>query len=139
MIYKNKMQESAGLLIIHNNKMLLVHPTNAPWYGTYSIPKGKLEKGETYIDAAIRETKEETGIKIKLNQINKTPHKIQYKNEKDKIYKELTYFLVNLNYDIKIDKNKLQLNEIDWAGFVDKDEAISRIFWRFEEMLKFLN
>jgi 8-oxo-dGTP pyrophosphatase MutT (NUDIX family) len=133
------MQESAGLLIIHNNKMLLVHPTNAPWYGTYSIPKGKLEKGETYIDAAIRETKEETGIKIKLNQINKTPHKIQYKNEKDKIYKELTYFLVNLNYDIKIDKNKLQLNEIDWAGFVDKDEAISRIFWRFEEMLKFLN
>jgi len=139
LIYKNKMQESAGLLIIHNNKMLLVHPTNAPWYGTYSIPKGKLEKGETYIDAAIRETKEETGIKIKLNQINKTPHKIQYKNEKDKIYKELTYFLVNLNYDIKIDKNKLQLNEIDWAGFVDKDEAISRIFWRFEEMLKFLN
>lgn len=133
------MQESAGLLIIHNNKMLLVHPTNAPWYGTYSIPKGKLEKGETYIDAAIRETKEETGIKISTNQINKTPYKIQYKNEKGKIYKELTYFLVNLNYDIKIDKNKLQLNEIDWAGFVDKDEAISRIFWRFEEMLKFLN
>ncbi|MFA5585543.1 MAG: NUDIX hydrolase [Saccharofermentanales bacterium] len=133
------MQESAGLLVIHNNKMLLVHPTNAPWYGTYSIPKGKLEKGETYIDAAIRETKEETGIKIKLNEINKTPYKIQYKNEKGKIYKELTYFLVNLNYDIKIDKNKLQLNEIDWAGFVDKDEAISRIFWRFEEMLKFLD
>lgn len=133
------MQESAGLLIINNNKMLLVHPTNAPWYGTYSIPKGKLEKGETYIDAAIRETKEETGIKINLNQINKTPYKIQYKNDKGKIYKELTYFLVNLNNDIKIDKNKLQLNEIDWAGFVDKDEAISRIFWRFEEMLKFLN
>ena len=37
---------SAGLLIIHDNKILLVHPTNAPWYGTFSIPKGEVEEGE---------------------------------------------------------------------------------------------
>ena len=56
------MQISAGLLILHNNKILLIHPTNAPWYGTYSIPKGKLEKDETIIQAAIRETEEEIEI-----------------------------------------------------------------------------
>jgi len=133
------MQTSAGLLIIYDNKILLVHPTNAPWYGTYSIPKGKVEEDETYIEAAIRETEEEVGIKIKPKYIDKKPYKIQYKNEKGYVYKELIYFLVNLDKEITIDKNNLQKREIDWAGFVDKDEAMSRIFWRFEEMLNFLN
>ena len=133
------MQKSGGLLILHDNKMLLLHPTNAPWYGTYSIPKGKLEKNETYLEAAIRETEEEVGIKIKEHQIDKTHRVIQYKNEKGAVYKELYYFIVNLDEPIKIDKNKIQKNEIDWAGFVDKDEAMNRIFWRFEEMMDHLN
>lgn len=133
------MQKSAGLLILHNNKILLIHPTNAPWYGTYSIPKGKLEKNETYLQAAIRETEEEVGIKIKEKQISKDYKKIQYKNQKGVVYKELYYFIVNLDKPIIINKDKIQLSEIDWAGFVDKDEAISRIFWRFEEFIDYLN
>ena len=40
--------------------------------------------------------------------------------------------------DIVVNKNKLEKREVDWAGFLDKDEALSRIFWRFEEMLKFI-
>ena len=90
------MQKSAGLLILHENKMLLLHPTNAPWYGTYSIPKGKLEKNETLIQAAIRETEEEVGLKIKEKQIDKRHKVIQYKNEKGVVYKELYYFIVKL-------------------------------------------
>lgn len=133
------MQISAGLLILHNNKILLIHPTNAPWYGTYSIPKGKLEKGETIIQAAIRETEEEIGIRIKEKQINKEYKIIEYKNERGKIYKKLYYFIVNLDEPLHLDKSKLQLTEIDWAGFVDKNEALDRIFWRFEEFLSYLN
>lgn len=133
------MQISAGLLILHDNKMLLIHPTNAPWYGTYSIPKGKLEKGESFIEAAIRETEEEIGIKIMEKQISKEHKIIQYKNEKGQVYKELYYFIVNLDQPLKIDKSKLQKDEIDWAGFVDKDEAMGRIFWRFEEFINYLN
>jgi len=133
------MQISAGLLILHDNKILLIHPTNAPWYGTYSIPKGKMEKNETLIQTAIRETEEEIGVKIKEKQINKDYKIIEYKNERGRVYKQLYYFVVNLDEPLNIDKSKLQLNEIDWAGFVDKDEAIARIFWRFEEMLNHLN
>jgi ADP-ribose pyrophosphatase YjhB (NUDIX family) len=132
------MEISAGLLIIQQNRILLAHPTNAPWYGTYTIPKGKVEEGESFVEAAIRETEEEIGIKIDIKDIKnkKKPNVIEYTNEKGKVYKVLYYFIVEPKVEIVINKNKLQKKEVDWAGFVDKDEALSRIFWRYEEMIK---
>jgi ADP-ribose pyrophosphatase YjhB (NUDIX family) len=132
------MEISAGLLIVQQNRILLAHPTNAPWYGTYTIPKGKVEEGESLLDAAIRETKEEIGIKIEVKDVKnkKKPNIIEYTNEKGKVYKILYYFIVEPKIEIVINQNKLEKKEVDWAGFVDKDEALSRIFWRFEEMIK---
>jgi len=131
--------ESAGLLIIQDNKMLLAHPTKAPWYGTYTIPKGKVEEGESYIDTAIRETKEEVGIEIDKSDIEDTYNIIDYIDEKGKIYKKVYYFLVYPKEKIKIDKSKLDKHEVNWAGFVDKDDAMDRIFWRFGDMLNYLD
>jgi len=132
------MEISAGLLIVQQNRILLAHPTNAPWYGTYTIPKGKVEEGESLLDAAIRETKEEIGIKIEVKDVKnkKKPNIIEYTNEKGKVYKILYYFIVEPKIEIVINQNKLEKKEVDWAGFVDRDEALSRIFWRFEEMIK---
>ncbi len=134
------MEISAGLLIVQQNRILLGHPTNAPWYGTYTIPKGKVEEDESLIDAAIRETYEEMGIKIDINDIkNKNkPNIIEYKNEKGVIYKIVKYFVVEPKQEIIINKSRLQKREIDWAGFLDKDEARARIFWRYEEMLDYI-
>lgn len=133
------MIESAGLLIIQDNKILLAHPTKAPWYGTYTIPKGKVEEGETYLDAAIRETKEEVGIVVDINDIDMNYHTIYYTDVKKKVYKSVIYFLVYPSNYIKLDKSKLDTKEVDWVGFVDKDNAMDRIFWRFDEMLKYLD
>lgn len=134
------MEISAGLVIIQNKKILLAHPTNAPWYGTYTIPKGKLEGNENPIEAAIRETFEEVGIKIDISDIKnkKKPYIIEYKNQVGNIYKILYYYVCELKTEIVIDNDKLQKREVNWAGFCDKDEALSRIFWRFEEMLEFI-
>lgn len=41
---------------------LLAH---RPRYNDWSLPKGKLNKSETFLDAALRETEEETGISVK--------------------------------------------------------------------------
>lgn len=132
------MVESAGLLIIQDNKILLAHPTKAPWYGSYTIPKGKVERGETYIEAAIRETKEEIGIDIDDSEIGKEVNVIYYSNEDGKVYKRVYYFLVYPKNKITIDKTKLARKEVNWAGFVDKSDALGRIFWRFEEMLEYI-
>jgi 8-oxo-dGTP pyrophosphatase MutT (NUDIX family) len=116
------------------------HPTNANWNGTYSIPKGMIENNESSIDAAIRETFEETGIKILKEQINPTEYCIDYKNSKGTIYKKVFYFIANVeNLPDVLPKNQIQMEEVDWVGFLDKNDAESKIFWRFKEMLNHLN
>ena len=55
------MKISAGIIFINENKILLGHSTgNKHW----DIPKGLIEDGEKPVDAAIRETKEETNITV---------------------------------------------------------------------------
>jgi 8-oxo-dGTP diphosphatase len=44
-------------------EVALVH---RPKYGDWSLPKGKLEAGESFEEAAVREVQEETGIRCGL-------------------------------------------------------------------------
>ena len=130
---------SAGLVIIYDNKILLVHPTGQKWHGSYSIPKGHVEEGEEYLDAAIRETQEEVGIKFKPNQIKPNSEGyINYRDENGKLYKRVYFYIVELKEHIDIDRKKLQKEEIDWAGFLSKEEAEKRIFWRFKSLINYL-
>jgi predicted NUDIX family NTP pyrophosphohydrolase len=61
------MKQAAGLLLYRRRadrlEVLLVHPSgnynrSAPW----SLPKGLPDEGESLLDAAIRETREEAGV-----------------------------------------------------------------------------
>lgn len=142
------MDRSAGIIIIlNNNKLLLSHPTNARWRKTYGFPKGGIEKGESKIQAAIRELKEETSIEITEDRIlDKEPIRILYNDKKGKTYKKLYLFKVYINdiLEIGIDsevipKNKLQTAELDWCGFLTKEEAIDKIFYRIEELLNLID
>ena len=136
------MKKSAGLLIIQNKKILLAHPTNASWEHTFSIPKGNIEKDETNIDAAIRETLEEVGIEINEKIIDTTEYFIDYVNKKGKVYKKVFYYIVNIDdniYPETFNKDMLQLEEVDWAGFLDIKDAKDKIFWRFKQMLDFID
>ena len=117
------MEKSAGLLIIKNNKILLVHPTNSPENNTYSIPKGKIEKiDKDNIETAIRETKEEIGVDIKRDRILTDEYVIHYNNKKGKNFKKVFYYLVYLNEDENLDIT-LQLREVDKYSFFTKEEA----------------
>jgi len=131
---------SAGLVILADNKILLCHPTGQKWFGSYSIPKGHVEEDEEILDAAIRETEEEVGIKIEINQVEPNSEGyINYKDENGEIYKRVYFYIVELDKPIDIDKTKLQKEEIDWAGFLTKEEAEKRIFWRFKPLLNYLD
>ena len=140
------MEKSSGLVIRYNNMLLLAHPTKSAWTGTYSFPKGKIEDGETPLQAAIRETREEVGLNIPEEWIDKND-KIIYYTKKNKNYKRVHYFLVDLTEDKKkllfgdsliLPESKLQLREIDWSGFLKFEDAKLRIFWRFTELLKLI-
>lgn len=51
-------------LITDGNRMLLQNRTKDDWHG-YTLPGGHVEPGESFVDAVIREMKEETGLDIK--------------------------------------------------------------------------
>lgn len=132
-------QKSAGLVVIAENKILLCHPTNTKWVNTFTIPKGHIEEGETPEDAAIRETLEEVGLSVKKKQME-DGGVIEYRDKSGLLFKTVYYFLVKLP---KIDEEiisryKLQEEEINWAGFLNKKEADKKIFWRFKPFLNYL-
>lgn len=51
-----------GSIIIEGDRVVLVKRAHPPIQGQWSIPGGVLEVGELVRDAAIRETREETGL-----------------------------------------------------------------------------
>lgn len=127
-------KQSAGLAIIYNGMILLGHTTGRNWYSSYGIPKGGIEKGESKILAAIRETYEEVGIKVPKNLINPAEHTFIVTSRNQNYNKTVYYYIVQINElsqlglkDLKIPKSQLQVSEIDWAGFLSYSEAKKRI------------
>jgi 8-oxo-dGTP diphosphatase len=54
---------AAGGVVERDGLVALVH---RPRYDDWSLPKGKLDKGERWEDAALREVEEETGLRCQL-------------------------------------------------------------------------
>ena len=52
------------VLIENGNRILLQNRVKKDWRG-YALPGGHVEEGESFVEAAIREAEEETGLRIK--------------------------------------------------------------------------
>lgn len=60
------MKVVVGGVIVKNEKVLLVQEAQEICYGKWSIPVGELEYGESLIEGAEREIKEETGFDVEI-------------------------------------------------------------------------
>ena len=56
---------AAGGVVMREGLVAVVH---RPRYDDWSLPKGKLDEGESWEDAAVREVEEETGIRCRLGE-----------------------------------------------------------------------
>lgn len=57
---------AASVAIFRGQRVLLAERGGGPRKGYWSLPGGKIEPGETAVNAAIREIREETGLEISL-------------------------------------------------------------------------
>jgi ADP-ribose pyrophosphatase YjhB (NUDIX family) len=130
--------ESAGLVVLHKQKILLVKPQGSNQNEFFSIPKGIIERSESAIDTAVRETYEETGVLISKEFINKQKmYIINYVN-KSIVTKKVYYFFAdisNMEMEEVLPIKTLQKSEIQYAAFFTKEEAKAIIFWRQEPIL----
>ena len=55
--------KAAGGVVLSGGRVAVAH---RPRYDDWSFPKGKLEPGESWQDAALREVEEETGMRCRL-------------------------------------------------------------------------
>ena len=63
--YPDSPQVAVGVIVIRDNKVLLVKRKQPPGEGLWAIPGGRVELGETLQEAIEREVKEETGVTIR--------------------------------------------------------------------------
>ena len=109
---------SLTLILFCKTKFVLVKQLK----GFYGFPKGHIEKGETKVETALREIKEETGLEVNLiyGFIASDKHEIP---EKPNVMKKITYFLAE--YDNQ---------EIVYP----KEELLSADLYSYEEAMELL-
>jgi 8-oxo-dGTP diphosphatase len=58
-----------GGVVVENGRALIVKRAHEPRKGEWSLPGGLVELGETLIEAARREIKEETGLDVEVGEV----------------------------------------------------------------------
>ncbi len=125
---KFTIQEAAGGKVINtNNEVLFIYR-----FHKWDLPKGKLEKGESIAQCAIREVKEECGITdLKIEKELQTTYHI-FVREGKFILKITYWFLMNTNFNGKL---KPQLEEaITQAVFKNKVETEKALLNTYENI-----
>lgn len=74
------MKVIAGCVVEKDNKILMVQERQEICYGQWNYPAGHVDEFENITDAAVRETKEETGLDVKIKGVLPI-HELELRNE----------------------------------------------------------
>lgn len=108
---------SAGIVVLCNSRILLVRQKDDIEGCHLSIPKGLIRKNEKPIDAAIRETYEETGLAI----------------QKSCLRKPYLMNIESVNYSRRIIYYVVLLFEEPRLCFLDKEEILDCRFYDYQD------
>ena len=131
---------SAGVIVYFKRKdkvefLLLKHDNSGHW----DFPKGKIEKGETKIQAAQRELFEEAGAKAKIHDKFEKSFEYFFKDYDGELAKKTVYFFVGKAVYKHVTISK---EHVDFA-WLEYDDAYDRLTYDnaklvLEEANKFL-
>jgi 8-oxo-dGTP pyrophosphatase MutT (NUDIX family) len=108
------MVKAAGGVVERGGEVLLVH---RPQYDDWSFPKGKLEAGETWETAALREVEEETGLRCELlGELGRTHYLVA------KGSKEVRYFRMSCAGEARAQN---EVDEVRWLQVAEAREVLT--------------
>ena len=103
------MVEAAGGAVVRDDgAVLLVH---RPGYDDWTLPKGKLDPGESFEQAALREVEEETGIRCRLGRELPSTEYLDGKGRE----KIVRYWLMAVEHDPGFEPND-EVDELRWLA-----------------------
>ena len=124
---KLRKEKSCGCIIIKNKKVLLVYEKNTNFWG---FPKGHMEEGESEIQTALREVKEEVGLEVDIDKEKRYELNYIIRDEIDKT----TVLYIARTKSEEIIMQESEIANIKWCDF---DEALNTLtFENWKEMFK---
>ena len=112
-----KKEKSCGCVIIEDEKVLLIKQVQGNW----GFPKGHMEVGETEVETAIREVKEETNLDVEINE-NKR-YTVEYITDRN-THKEVVFFIAKkISGDEKYQES--EITAMKWMNFDDAMKTIT--------------
>lgn len=119
-----KKEISCGCVIFDkdtHSKVLIVYEKDRNFWG---FPKGHIEEGETEIQTALREVKEEVGIDVKILD-EKYRYEINYIIENKQVDKTSVFYIAEpVDENVKITNQEAEIEDSKW---VTVDEAFDTL------------
>jgi 8-oxo-dGTP diphosphatase len=120
----SKRVEAAGGVVVHDGRVCLVH---RPRYDDWSLPKGKLDAGESFEQAALREVEEETGLVCALED-ELAPTEYHDRKGRPKIVR---YWRMTVVEDPGFEPN----DEVDELRWMDPGDAADLLSYEHDKSL----
>jgi 8-oxo-dGTP diphosphatase len=111
-----EVKAAGGLVWRRAGDTIAIAVAHRPRYDDWSLPKGKLDAGETWEEAALREVVEETGMRCRLGD-ELEPVTYQDRKGRDKVVR---YWLMEPEDDIDFVPN----DEVDQLRWMAPPEAL---------------
>src|SRR5690606_35875177 len=127
--------EAAGGIVSNNEQEILFIRRLGKW----DLPKGKMEKGESREESAVREIEEETGLKdVELVRFINTTYHINVERNGEKILKCTHWFEMNLDgEDTSKPQTEEGITEVAWKNYSQiKNEVFPNTFKNIKLIIK---
>jgi len=112
---------AGGLVLDEDGKVLLIRARDLRNQPVWTLPKGTLAAGETSVDAALREVREETGYRCELLR-ELQPVTYWFQREGRRIKKTVRWYLMRPLE--KVGEHDHEVDEVLWA---DRADALNRL------------
>lgn len=125
--------KAGGALVLNEKKQILFIFRRGKW----DLPKGKLDKGETIEQCAVRETEEETGLKnLKLDGPLLTTYHTYDENGRHILKETYWYLLHSASNEIPVPQTSEDIEIVKWVSIPDLHEVLDNTYASIRDVIK---
>jgi 8-oxo-dGTP diphosphatase len=122
-VVTDEIRAAGGVVVRDDGRIAVVH---RPRYDDWSLPKGKLDPGETWEQAALREVEEETGVRGRLEeQLQPTHYEVGGRP------KTVHWWRMSVDEDLGTDPD----TEVDGVRWLTPGEAVVQLTYEPDRQL----